>query len=258
MTTPAAPAATPFRVPLGAPPAGHAGPPAPGSPAAGKPASSVSKVLSTPRGQLGAAAVAVAAFALYRRLKANKGADPNAAASTAGTAAASPQGTADTSQTDLYNSLEPLIEQLAGYNLGPQLANLQTSVNDLSKTAGTSSSSSSTTTSGASTTTAPSAAGVPAGWITQLVAVGRVGSGTNIADEIKALRPGISAKDLTAAEYATIINPANRALGLGRSPIIPGGDRVTFVLPKAPAGSPGPFRDVATLPKTPVINKGTS
>lgn len=234
MTTP--PPATPFRVPLGQPPGAR--PPAGGAPAR---TSSASRFLSTPRGQLAAAAGAIVAIALYRRYKNKKGTDAAAAASSA---TANPQGTADTTATDLYGAYEQLAENLSGYNNAGQLAQIQALLQQsLAKSSGTTSTSTGSTSSGSTTTST----GVPPGWVTEFHRVGVVGQGVNIADYIKHLRPNIAAKDLTAAEYATIINPANKSLGLGRSPIIPGGDAVTFVLPAtALPPTPGALHDIAT------------
>lgn len=208
---------TPYHVPMGEP----AGAPAPsgsptGAPAAAKP--SPLAFLKTRNGKIGAAGGGVVLLALYARAKKSSAAG-TAADGTSGAAAtaANPQGTADTSATDLYNTLEPLIEKASGFtdasSIEAQLAAQLAAINKLG---------------GAATPATIKA--IPAGY----GLVGQVGKTYKITDYLKGRYPNATAAQLQSIFNTVVHDPQNKADSAAFSKgIILGGQKVYF-----PAWSP--------------------
>lgn len=170
-------------------------------------------VLGTRNGQIGAAVVIVIGFALYRRLKNGTGTDT---ASTAAAGAGVPA--ANTTNSDLFSELEPLLENLSGFQdtatIEQQLATLQKGLG-----AGQ--------TTGTGTTTPP--ASTPPGK-DQQHAVGKLGGSYNLYNYVLGLYPKATGNQIAQIVYNTINSPANAKyhsdLVAGN---IRGGSLVTFV-----------------------------
>lgn len=210
---------TPTEVPVRFPPKG-----APSSGPA-KPAgsgSSVSAFLKTRNGKLAAGGALVVGYALYRRMKTNAAAAAAGGTDTSGSSSASGAGvpTGDTTATDLYSQLEPLIESSSGFTdaqtIEQQLAALQAGL-AAGQTTGTGTSG--TTTGGTTTSPAPGTPLQP----NQVHQVGQVGKSYKLMDLIKAYYPKDTSQQDAEIGYATIAN--DPALGSGT---VPGGTKVTF------------------------------
>lgn len=192
----------------------------PGAPTAPAGKSKLSGLLATPKGQAGAAVALVAVYALYRRYKAG-------AADTSGTSTASGAAvpTADTSQTDLYSQLEPLIEQLSGFSGSQALAAGQQAQTQALLDA---------INAGKGTTTPPPITQGPnppqkaALFPTETRAVGKVGLSVNLRNYVAQIYPKATKAQQDQIVFNTVNDPKNAKYHLGTG-TIPGGALVEFL-----------------------------
>lgn len=208
-----------------------AGPARPGAPAGVPGRSKVSAFLSTPKGQLSAAGGAVVLYALYRRYKTSQaagagGVGTDTSSGTASTSTGAGIPTADTTGTDLYSSLEPIIEQLSGFDGAQSLAAGQ-AAQTAALLAAINAGKGTTTTGGTGTagggTTTPGTPAKAPPFPNQVHQVGQVGKSYKLADLIKSYYPKASSQQDAEILYATVAN--DRSLGSG---VVPGGKKVTF------------------------------
>lgn len=223
-------AAAPRVVPTGGPtpaPAGRTGAGAGVGMAPGR--GRLSAFLATRNGKLAAAGGAVAAFALYKRIRSSK--DPGSSTAgdaAAGTAGAGIQGGVDTSATDVYNALEPLIEHMSGYtdatNINKQLADLNTQLAALKNQKTTEPAPGGGTTLPGTTPTPTSKA-----FTDQLHYVGKPGETVSLDAAVKKYFPGATPTQVKNIEYWSAKKDTPSNLWLWISGKVPGGFHATFL-----------------------------
>lgn len=247
MTTPTGP--TPV-------PVGSAKPFPPGSKPMGAPAgggtAGLKRFAGTTQGKVTLAGGGVAVFALYKRRQAAKaagGATGATGTDTAATSGATSAGgyTANTTGSDAYNALEPLIENLSGFS-GTEALQQQLAANQAALLAALNGGKG--TTNPGTGTAAPGSAPGPS----QIHAVGKVGTMYNLYNYVLGLYPKATGAQIAQITYNTINDPANaRYRNNLVAGFIPGGARITFDSSPvkgtpAPAAPTGPLHDIALKP----------
>lgn len=135
---------------------------------------------------------------------------------------------ADTTSTDVYNALEPLLEQLSGFDGTSQLLgqgqSILDAINKLPKPSTTG------TTTGGGSTGGTTGGTTDSRLLSQFHQVGKVGATTSLDAYIKKLYPAANSTQLNAVKYWTTIDPRNAQfrsqLQAGK---IPGGAPIHFL-----------------------------
>lgn len=171
--------------------------------------------------------VGVVALALYSRMK--HSGDPAAAADPSSLNPNLSGQYADTTSTDIYNALEPLIERMSGFDGTSQLLgqgqSILDAINKLPKPAG-----GGTTSGGGSTGGTPAH---PAALGDQFHQVGKVGATTTFDAYVRQHYPTATPTQRNAIQFWTILDPRNARFRKDlEANKIPGGAPINFVTPK--------------------------